>query len=1027
MASINGTSGNDTFTPVVPAPSAPGEYNEGDTLFGQGGDDIYEIGAGDTTTRIVELTGQGTDTVISESDFELPDYVENLDLDGAATTGVGNGLANIIRGLDNATNYILDGGAGNDAIYGNDGDDNIDGEAGADSMNGGAGDDTYYVDNAGDVVTDSAGTADKVFFAGNLGVVNLSAYANIESFEIDSLSNNPTTRVTRVNGTAGDDNVAGNEQNNTIYGMGGNDELFGDDGNDLLDGGDGDDVLNGGTGKDRMIGGDGNDTYFVDDAGDVVIERTDEGTDLVNSSVDYILGAAVENLTLSGTAIKATGNSLTNTLTGNAQDNIIDGGKGIDTMIGAGGHDTYIVDNTADVVTEGAAAGTDLVRASASYTLGANIENLTMTANNLTGTGNTLANVLTSFASKAGTTTLVGGTGNDIYYLNSKNDVVTELAAEGTDTVFVNYATGVIARDDLAAKYGVNVEVFLSDTAEIVDNVGTRDDDGAVIGGAAGGSQTIDGGTSRDSTLQGGAGDDIYYVRNATQVVDDSAGDDTVVTTVSGLTLAAGVENLVLEGSARAGTGNGGVNEITGNDASNVIDGGADADVMTGGKGNDTYYVDNAGDTVVELAGEGTDKVIASVSYSMAAEVENLDLVGALADTALGNALNNTIRGTAAAVDYDINGGAGKDIIYGNDGDDLLDGGLDDDRMYGGKGDDTYYVDSLKDVVVDTEGTNDRIILAAAVGGLGTYRLAAGIETLTLDNANAGLKVIGNATANIIGGGTGNDTIDGGAGNDTVNAGTGLDTVHGGSGNDLINGDAGNDLIYGDAGNDTINGGADADTIYGDAGNDVVHGDAGNDSIYGGSGNDELYGDAGTDTIYGGSGNDTIYGGADADVLHGEAGNDQIEGGLGNDTIYGGAGNDSILGDDGADTIYGDAGNDIINGGLGDDLVYGGMGNDLLTGDAGNDVFVFEARGGRDTITDFTTGEDTLNIADVLIGFTGGSDIHDFARFLDNGDGDAQLQISARGTGTGWQTIAVLDGISAATLDVTIDVSTVVI
>ena len=231
-------------------------------------------------------------------------------------------------------------------------------------------------------------------------------------------------------GGSGVDTIYGNDADNRLTGNGGNDSLFGGLGADTLLGGAGSDKLDGGAGADRLEGGAGNDIYTVDNIGDQVIELLNEGTDQVNASASFTLGANVENLTLTGSdAIDGGGNELANKLVGNGAANalrgfggndIIDGGLGADTLYGGPGDDIFTVDNVGDQVIEALNEGSDTAKAGISYTLGVNVEKLTLTGTNaIDGTGNELANVLTGNAADnvlsgmAGLDTLTGGDGND--------------------------------------------------------------------------------------------------------------------------------------------------------------------------------------------------------------------------------------------------------------------------------------------------------------------------------------------------------------------------------------------------------------------------------------------------------------------------------------------------------------------------------------------------------------------------------------------------------------------------------------
>ena len=253
-------------------------------------------------------------------------------------------------------------------------------------------------------------------------------------------------------------------------------------------------TLSGGAGSDSMIGGAGNDTYIVDAAGDTVTELTAEGVDLVQSSVTFTLAANVENLILtSTTAINGTGNALDNLLTGNSANNALtggagndtlDGGTGNDTMVGGAGDDTYAVNVATDVVTELTNEGTDTVRSTVTWTLGTDVENLTLTGTAaVNGTGNVLSNLLTgnsganTLTGAAGNDTLDGAGGADMLVGGSGADSYVFGRGWGLDTVQENDATGgivdqvllgagIVQADTTFVRNGNNLEVSVLGTAD---------------------------------------------------------------------------------------------------------------------------------------------------------------------------------------------------------------------------------------------------------------------------------------------------------------------------------------------------------------------------------------------------------------------------------------------------------------------------------------------------------------------------------------------------------------------------------
>ncbi len=196
-------------------------------------------------------------------------------------------------------------------------------------------------------------------------------------------------------------------------------------------GGSGDDTLIGNAADNRLAGGPGNDTYFVDGRGDRIVEAEAQGTDHVHAALSWSLGAHLENLTLlGGNRLSGTGNGQANTLTGNTAGNILDGGNGADILIGGAGNDTYVVDNAGDVIQETGTDANDCVRSWLDWTLGDNLEHLTLLGTKpLNGTGNALDNTLTG---NGNANVLNGGAGNDFIDGASGNDTLT--GGAGADT-----------------------------------------------------------------------------------------------------------------------------------------------------------------------------------------------------------------------------------------------------------------------------------------------------------------------------------------------------------------------------------------------------------------------------------------------------------------------------------------------------------------------------------------------------------------------------------------------------------------
>ncbi|TMJ18730.1 MAG: hypothetical protein E6G92_02490 [Alphaproteobacteria bacterium] len=303
-------------------------------------------------------------------------------------------------------------------------------------------------------------------------------------------------------------------------------------------------------------------------------------------------------------------------------------------------------------------------------------------------------------------------------------------------------ANAVVGRltDNVGIAYGAIIENAVGGSGNDllignnVDNIlrANGGDDG-LNGGA--GNDTLDGGTGADNMI-GGTGNDLYYIDVTGDSVVElaSEGTDTVSSGIS-YTLGTNVENLILTGGALDGTGNALDNIVTGNGLGNHLDGGLGADRMAGGLGNDFYVVDQSGDSVVELAGEGNDTVSSGISYALGDNVENLILTGSAAN-GTGNGLDNVLQGNGLANHLD--GGAGADRLIGGDGTDWLTGGAGGDIFVAEI--DALKVDSKNgplslDLILDFKKGEDKIDLS-------------GIDAKSGVEGHQAFTFVGNASGN---------------------------------------------------------------------------------------------------------------------------------------------------------------------------------------------------------------------------------------------------------------------------------------
>ncbi|GAB6140317.1 hypothetical protein JCM14076_10460 [Methylosoma difficile] len=532
---LNGGAGNDTI-------------NAGD------GDDYIYVGEGVDTIN----GGAGSDTVLSSIDFNLATdstYIENIVLleTFTAVTAKGDSGNNVIIG--NQYDNNLYGGAGNDVLDGGLGAGLSKPEnlpfvypstlktTGIDKLYGGLGNDTYRIDSVDDITDEKSvlsGGVDTVEFKGTVATLSYTLLSGVENLTIKG---NLTTAI-------------GNNLNNTI---------IGDSAANVLKGLYGDDYLDGGTGTDKFEGGYGDDTYVVDSVLEEITEKDGQGNDWVQSekiSLDLntnIWGGSIENGRLTKTTdnLNLFGSDKVNTLIGNDGDNILDGREGIDILQGGLGNDTYVLDNNQGIDTIVEIANlydtTSATSAKADYrdtiqykgtstetfSLDSNsyinIENLTLLGSEaIKGTGNVLDNILLGNSANntllglagndtldgaGGIDTLKGGLGNDLYKLGNDDDVVVELAGEGTDTIESTKSLSLLDYSNIENLTLIGDALVATGNNDNNIIIGTNKAN-SLIGND--GADKLTGGEEAD-TLAGGKGADIY------DLTESLAKTDTVV------------------------------------------------------------------------------------------------------------------------------------------------------------------------------------------------------------------------------------------------------------------------------------------------------------------------------------------------------------------------------------------------------------------------------------------------------------------------------------------------------------------
>ena len=578
-AELNDASGAASLTGNTLSNDLTGNDSK-NTLDGGAGNDVLDAGAGNDTL----LGGDGTDILIGGLGTDILNGGTGDDLVDFTDAAAGFVNVNLATGKasgDGSDTLIsiedVIGSDGDDIIVGSTADNELTGGLGDDNLSGGGGNDIIYAGTGDDVV--DAGEGDDILIGGDgAGNDKFIGGAGTDTIKYTSATAAITVNLSATKDHArsipsGDKASIGVDQLSGIENViAGNydDFLTGDANANTFTAGTGNDTIDGNSGKDTLIGGAGNDIYIVDldkttvatstlALQDTITEAAAAGTDTIKLRLATNQGLGAQTFALSGTLanlenldasltstnlINLTGNSAANTLTGNGASNTLDGSTGADTMVGGDGDDIYVVDNAAEVVTETNASLTqiDEVRSSVTWTLGANLENLTLTGTAaINGTGNALANTITgnsavnTLTANAGNDTLDGGVGadvmwggagNDVYYVDNASDQTNEAISEtktgdagGTDLVYssVTHTLG-----NYLENLTLTGSTSINGTGNALANTLTGNAAANTLKGEAG-SDILYGGLGSDS-LYGGARDKVKDVFDFNDITESMTG-----------------------------------------------------------------------------------------------------------------------------------------------------------------------------------------------------------------------------------------------------------------------------------------------------------------------------------------------------------------------------------------------------------------------------------------------------------------------------------------------------------------------